>query len=116
MNAIAIKHRKNNIRLLVINNGGGAEFHIMPDSNAIPTIDLHIGCAHDRRVKGWAESMGYEYMSASNKDELAETMRSFVSKDHEVPVLLEVFTDMKQDGEHLLSVYRYLEDEIRALV
>ena len=55
-------------------------------------------------------------MSASNKEELAETMRSFVSKDHEAPVLLEVFTDMKHDGEHLLSVYRYLEAEIRSLV
>lgn len=105
MNAAAIKHRKSNIRILVVNNGGGAEFHIMPDSNAIPTLDLHIGCAHDRSVRGWVESMGYTYLSASDKEELADTLSDFVSADHESPVVLEVFTKMKEDGEFTLSVY-----------
>ena len=72
MNAAAIKHRKNNIRILVVNNGGGAEFHIMPDSNSIPTIDWHIGCAHDRSVKGWVESMGYKYLAVRDKDGLVK--------------------------------------------
>lgn len=116
MNALAIKHRKKNIRILVINNGGGAEFHIMPDSNAIPTIDLHIGAAHDRKVQGWAESMDYEYFSAYDKKSLDDALKSFVSKDHENPVLLEVFTNMKKDGEQLLSIYRYVESCIKPLV
>ena len=116
MNAAAIKHRKNNIRILVVNNGGGAEFHIMPDSNAIPTIDWHIGCAHDRSVKGWVESMGYEYMTASDKEEFSYALSSFVSADHEQPVVLEVFTKMKEDGEFTLSVYRELEKCIKPIV
>ena len=109
MNAAAIKHRKNNIRILVLNNGGGAEFHIMPDSNAIPTIDWHIGCAHEMSVKGWIESMGYEYMTAENKEELKAVLPEFVSAKHDRPVVLEVFTKMKEDGELTLSVYRALE-------
>lgn len=109
MNAAAIKHRKNNIRILLINNGGGAEFHIMPDSNLIPTIDLHIGAAHDRKAQGWAESIGYEYLRADNKESLASALKSFVSNNHDAPVLLEVFTDMKKDGEYTLSVYRHIE-------
>ncbi|MBR5947728.1 MAG: 2-succinyl-5-enolpyruvyl-6-hydroxy-3-cyclohexene-1-carboxylic-acid synthase [Clostridia bacterium] len=116
MNAAAIKHRKSNVRILVVNNGGGAEFHIMPDSNAIPSIDWHIGCAHDRSVKGWMESMGYEYISASNKSELAEALPAFVSTDREKPVVLEVFTKMKKDGEFLLSVYRHLEKCIKPII
>ena len=116
MNAIAIKHRKNNIRILVLNNGGGAEFHIMPDSNAIPTIDWHIGAAHDRSVKGWAESMGYEYISAKNKNELDKALKRFISNDRNAPMLLEVFTNMKADGEYTLSVYRELEKCIQPLV
>lgn len=116
MNAAAIKHRKNNIRILVLNNGGGAEFHIMPDSNAIPTIDRHIGCAHEMSVKGWVESMGYEYMSASGRDELGAVLPEFVSARHETPVVLEVFTTMKEDGEFTLSVYRSLEKCIRSMV
>ena len=116
MNAAAIKHRKNNIRILVLNNGGGAEFHIMPDSNAIPTIDWHIGCAHERSVKGWVESMGYEYLKAENKEELAKVLPAFVSEAHEAPVVLETFTTMKADGELTLSVYRALEKCVRPVV
>lgn len=116
MNAAAIKHRKNNIRILVVNNGGGAEFHIMPDSNAIPTIDRHIGCAHDRSVKGWVESMGYEYMTASDKEDLAAVLPNFVSDEHDKPVVLEVFTRMKEDGEFTLWVYRELEKSIKPIV
>ncbi|MBP5288828.1 MAG: 2-succinyl-5-enolpyruvyl-6-hydroxy-3-cyclohexene-1-carboxylic-acid synthase [Clostridia bacterium] len=116
MNAAAIEARKKNIRILVINNGGGAEFHIMPDSNSIPTIDWHIGCAHDRSVKGWVESLGYEYLSAHNKDELSEALVSFVSPDHDSPVVLETFTAMKEDGELTLSVYRELEKCIKPIV
>lgn len=116
MNAIAIKHRKNNIRILLLNNGGGAEFHIMPESHAIPTIDWHIGCAHDQSAKGWVESVGYEYMSARNKEELATALPDFVSSEHDRPVTLEVFTKMKEDGEFVLSVYRTLERCIQPIV
>lgn len=115
MNAAAIRHRGKNIRILVLNNGGGAEFHIMPDSNAIPTIDLHIGCAHDRSVRGWVESMGYHYMAACDKTELAGVLPAFVSTEHNAPVVLETFTQMKQDGELTLTVYRELEKCIRPL-
>ena len=116
MNAVAIKHRKNNIRILVLNNHGAAEFHIMPDSNAILTIDWHIGAAHDRSVRGWVESMGYQYLAAENKEELHTALQSFVYPYHDAPVVLEVFSDMKTDGEHTLSVYRELEKCIRPLV
>ena len=116
MNAIAIKHRKNNIRILVLNNGGGAEFHIMPNSNAIPTIDKHIGCAHSRSAKDWVLSMGYEYLSAHTKEELEKVLPLFVSSEHNKPVVLETFTDMKRDGEFTLSVYRALEKSIQDVI
>lgn len=116
MNAIAIKHRKNNIRILVMNNGGAAEFHIQPDSNNMPTIDMHIGCAHNRSVKGWAESMGYEYLCADNEESLDREMRLFVSPEHDKPVIFEVFTDMKKDGEYILNVYRELEKNVKPVI
>lgn len=116
MNAIAIKHRKNNIRILVMNNKGAAEFHIQPDSNEIPTIDLHIGCAHDRSVKGWAESMDYEYIMAEDTESLERGMENFVSANHEKPVIFEVFTDMKKDGEFVLHTYRELEKSIQPVL
>ncbi len=109
MNALKIRHRRNNIRILLLNNGGAAEFHIQPDSNEIPTIDLHIGAAHSDSAKGWADSLGYEYMSADDEKSLEEAMDRFVCANHDAPVIFEVFTKMKTDGEFTLYVYRELE-------
>lgn len=116
MNALAIKHTGKNIRIMVINNGGAAEFHIPPDSHNRPTVDLHIGCAHHISAKGWAESVGYKYIFANSAESLKESLNLFVSREHEKPVLMEVFTDMRTDGPHMLSVYRHLEECIRSVV
>ena len=113
MNAISIKHRKPNIHILLINNGGAAEFHIPPTSNAVPTIDMHIGVAHSRTAQGWAESQGYEYISARNENELKSVMPLFVRDGNERPILFEVFTDMRKDGELCLAVYRELEHRVK---
>ena len=66
--------------------------------------------------KGWVESMGYEYMTASDKEELKNALPAFVAKEHEKPVVLEVFTKMKEDGEFTLSIYRELEKCIKPIV
>ena len=116
MNALAIKHKKSNIRILLINNGGGAEFHIVPSSNAIPTIDKHIGAAHNHKAQGWAESMEYKYVKADDKESFSVALNEFIRTDHDSPVLLEVFTNMKTDGEFCLSVYREAEKCINPLL
>lgn len=116
MNAIAINHKKNNIRIMLINNGGGAEFHIVPSSNAIPTIDKHIGAAHNYNAQGWAESMEYKYLRANDKESLAVALDEFVCTDYNYPVLLEIFTNLKIDGEFCLSVYREAEKCITPLL
>ena len=116
MNALSIKHRKNNIRILMINNGGGAEFHIQPDANSIPTIDLHIGASHDRTGKDWAISSGYHYLSADNKEDFVKKLKEFVKKESNEPIFFEVFTNMKTDGEFCLNVYRHMEKSVKDLV
>ncbi|MBP3255304.1 MAG: hypothetical protein J6M60_02290 [Clostridia bacterium] len=113
MNALAIKHVKNNVRVLMINNGGGAEFHIQPDSNSIPTIDKHIGAAHNRIAKDWAKSLGYKYICANDMKTFNDNIKEFVRKDSVSPIFFEVFTNMKLDGEFCLSVYREMEKSIK---
>lgn len=116
MNAIGIKHRRKNVHVFLINNGGAAEFHIPPTSHAVPTIDMHIGVAHDRKAKDWAESLGYEYLSAKDETTLRKALSMFVREDNERPMLLEVFTDMRKDGELCLSVYKDLEKKLKPIV
>jgi 2-succinyl-5-enolpyruvyl-6-hydroxy-3-cyclohexene-1-carboxylate synthase len=93
MNALGIRHIKNNVRILLDNNRGGGEFRVMtknwktkPDVAPFISAEGHNGCA-----KGWAENCGFEYLSASNKEEFDSLLEKFISPN-EKSILLEMFT------------------------
>lgn len=97
MNALGITGRKNNIRIMLLNNGGGAEFHFNMGINNIPTLNNYISVEHNKNAKGWAESLNYKYLCAHNKEELSVNMKTFV-EDSDKPILFEVFTQMEDDA------------------
>lgn len=113
MNALTIKDIGANVRILLANNGGGAEFHIYPHIQKDDKIDLHIAASHGFIAKQWAESVGFHYISAYDKKSLAECLPVFISGNSDSPIILEVFTDLHSDGEYCLDVYRHLEKEIQ---
>ena len=94
MNSLMIRHNKNNIRILLLNNHGGAEFY--QNNGWYDTIDLHTAAAHNVSPKGWAEDAGFLYLSAKSKGEYCEQLKSFVA-DADRPILFEVFNDIKED-------------------
>lgn len=98
MNALGIRHIKENLRVLLINNGGGAEFKIMTRNwkYDVKVDDFISANGHNGTAKGWAEDCGFEYLTASNKETLEDVKERFVEKTDR-PILLEVFT--KEDDE-----------------
>ena len=115
MNALGIRHIKKNVRVMILNNGGGAEFHIVPSHNESKTIDLHIGASHDQSAKGWCESLGYNYLSARTEKEFIERLPSFISEG-DTPEVFEIFTDLELDGQTVLSTYRNLESQLKRII
>ena len=111
MNAMGIKHIKNNVHVLLINNGGGAEFHIVPSHNELATIDLHIGASHHQNAEGWIRSLGFEYLTANNAEGFKTKLNQFVTTQNK-PVVFEVFTDLETDGQTVLETYRDLEKQL----
>lgn len=111
MNAMGIKHIKNNVHVLLINNGGGAEFHIVPSHNELATIDLHIGASHHQNAEGWIKSLGFEYIAANNSEDFKTKLKQFVDT-RDKPIVLEVFTDLETDGQTVLETYRDLEKQL----
>lgn len=111
MNAMGIKHIKNNVHVLLINNGGGAEFHIVPSHNELATIDLHIGASHHQNAEGWIKSLGFEYIAANNREDFKTKLKQFVDT-RDKPIVLEVFTDLETDGQTVLETYRDLEKQL----
>lgn len=111
MNAMGIRHIKNNVHVLLINNGGGAEFHIVPSHNELATIDLHIGASHHQNAEGWIRSLGFEYITANNSEGFKAKLKQFVDT-RDKPIVLEVFTDLETDGQTVLETYRDLEKQL----
>ena len=93
MNALGIRHIKKNLRVLLINNGGGAEFKIMTRSwKENVHVDNYISAyGHNGKAKGWAENCGFQYLAASNKKEMDDFKNIFVSPSDK-PILWEIFT------------------------
>ena len=68
-------------------------------------------------VKHYAEDLGYEYMSASNKDEFAKVVSRFVSSEKfEKPFLFEVFTETKDESDALEMILNMVVDKQAEMV
>ena len=98
MNALWIKYRSANLRILLVNNNGGAvmyDLHTHPTDNKYP---IYLATGHDAVAKGWAESQGFRYIAAHNKSEVDEGIAILTDPKQEKPIILEVFTDYDSDG------------------
>ena len=102
MNSIALRHIKNNVRILLVNNNGGAEFkintiHLQTDVSRYIAADNHF-----KNARAWALDNGFIYYSAKTKEEFIEYTDSFVSTSDK-PIILEIFTKA-EDQRNALSI------------
>lgn len=114
LNSMANRDVKNNLRILLINNGIGTEFK-NPDNRAYKLGSLanpyiaaegHNGKKSKNLVKHYAEDLGFLYISASTKEEFLKKIPNFVSntpKEH--PVIFEVFINTEDETETLHILY-----------
>lgn len=108
MNALGNRHVGNNIRLMLINNGRGTEFRnynhpaarFGDDADLFMAAAGHYGAQSETLVRHYAEDMGYEYMSASDKEEYLKKSERFLMPERtDKPLLFEVFTDFQCESE-----------------
>lgn len=110
LNSIGNRNVKNNIRILLINNGTGIEFRNFNHSayqfgdsaNEFIAGGGHFGNKSKTLVKNYSESLGFEYLSASNKDEFDKSYKRFFSSQMlDKPILFEVFTNEEDESKAL---------------
>ncbi len=104
MNAAGLRSISNNVRVIMMNNGGGSEFHFFMGKKNISTIDDYICAEHNKVAEGWIRSLGYKYYSARNATELKKALSDF-GKRSEQPLFLEVFTKMEEDADKTRTLY-----------
>ncbi len=117
LNSLGNRHVGNNLRIMLINNGRGTEFrnYNHPGSNfgdaADPFIAAagHFGFKSKTLVKHLSEDLGFQYLTASTKEEFLQAIPIFI-KDNisDKPILFEVFTDSEDESnalETILNLY-----------
>jgi 2-succinyl-5-enolpyruvyl-6-hydroxy-3-cyclohexene-1-carboxylate synthase len=113
LNSIANRNVGNNLRILLINNGKGMEFRNFDNAGAMfgeSTDEFiaaggHNGNKSKTLVKGYSESLGFEYITASNKEEFKKVYKRFIEKDlTEKPIIFEVFTETEDENGALESI------------
>lgn len=121
MNSLGNRHIGNNIRILLVNNGIGAEFKLKPHrcyaygdaADLFMAAGGHFGNKSKTLVRHYAEDLGFKYLTASNKDEYLHAMEEFVStKNMDKPIIFEIFTD-HQDEAEALELMKNLETDAK---
>ena len=112
------RHIGINIRNLLINNGIGTEFKNYWHPGAMfgaRTNDFiaaggHYGNKSRNLVRHYAEDLGFEYMSASTKEEFTYAYEKFLgSSIGDKSIVFEVFTDSNDESQALKSVRNILK-------
>lgn len=106
MNSLGNRHIGNNLRILLVNNGCGAEFNLSnhPASRFGEQVydylaaGRHFGNQSRDLVKHYAESLGFQYFSASTKDEFSTAAERFLAEDMDKSVVFECFVNPKDES------------------
>lgn len=107
MNVLGNRHIGKNLRIMVVNNGGGTEMmcgntkeSLGDKVGAYAAATGHFAAQSSELVKHYAQDLGFEYIYASNKEEFLKNKEKFL-KPHltDKPIIFEVFTQHEQEQE-----------------
>ena len=106
MNALWNTNLGPNLRILLLNNGGGEIFHTLPGLEMSGTSHKFITAVHKTSARGWAEERGFLYQKVEDEVQLEEAMAMFTQPEPMThPVLVEVFTNKNKDARILKDYY-----------
>lgn len=109
MNALGNRHLGKNIRLMLVNNGKGCEFkhHMSPgrifrdDTDPFISAAGHFGNQSKTLVRDYAQNLGLDYISASNKEEFLANVDKFLDPTISKSCVFELFTQDVDECEAL---------------
>lgn len=118
MNVLGNRHFGKNVRLLIVNNGMGGEFknYSHPSSFLKEQADEyvaaagHFGFKSRTLLKHYAEDLGFQYISAENKEEFNLCYERFLTPECSSSIVFEVFVNQKDDSNSLQMIKDIISD------
>ena len=97
-----------NLRIILINNGGGNIFRVIPGPDRYEELEHFIETRHQHTAEGIAKTFGLNYSTATSADELKQALNHLFGKQHQKAAILEIFTPNKQSAEVLKDYFKYI--------
>ena len=96
-----------NFKIILINNGGGGIFRILPGHKNTDNFDTYFETKHNLNASDLSKMFGFEYTSVKNDAELSTALDSFYDVSDN-PKLLEVFTPSTENDKILLDYFKFI--------
>ncbi|WP_298308513.1 2-succinyl-5-enolpyruvyl-6-hydroxy-3-cyclohexene-1-carboxylic-acid synthase [Flavobacterium sp.] len=106
-NALWNNYIPKNFKIILINNGGGGIFRILPGHDETSVFNTFFETSHCLTAEHLCKMYGLNYLTASTETTLEESLKTMFSND-EKPTLLEVFTPTLENDKVLLQYFREL--------
>lgn len=114
-NGLWNKYLGRNLRIILLNNGGGNIFSFVEDlagrigEDHQRVFEKYFFAGHSANAKGLALTFGLDYLQADSESRLDKALETLYNPDRIVPTLLEVFTDARINTQ----VFKVLFTEIK---
>ncbi|MDC8001597.1 2-succinyl-5-enolpyruvyl-6-hydroxy-3-cyclohexene-1-carboxylic-acid synthase [Aequorivita todarodis] len=106
-NALWNNYIPKNFKIIVVNNGGGGIFRILPGEKDSQLFDTYFETKHSLSAKQLSEMFGFKYETIHGKEDLKEMLKDFF-RITEGPALLEIFTPSTVNDRVLLDYFKYI--------
>lgn len=105
-NALWNNYIPKNFKIILINNGGGGIFRILPGHQENETFHTYFETSHCLTAEHLAKMYLFDYIAASDEASLNKGLSKFYKKNK--PVILEVFTPTRDNNKHLADYFKAL--------
>ena len=96
-----------NLKIMVVNNGGGGIFRIIEGPDASGWFGPHFEQTHQRSAEGLADMYGLQYFCAATEEKLNNCLQDWLSS--KAMAILEVYTPRAQNDIVLDDYFNYLK-------
>ena len=107
-NALWNNYIPSNFKIILINNGGGGIFRILPGHEETETFNTYFETSHQLNASHLAKMYGLDYFKAMDEISLDQQFSIFLAQN-EKPSILEIFTPEKVNDAILLEFFRKLK-------
>ncbi|HLV50848.1 MAG TPA: 2-succinyl-5-enolpyruvyl-6-hydroxy-3-cyclohexene-1-carboxylic-acid synthase [Flavobacterium sp.] len=107
-NALWNHYLSKNLKIIVINNGGGGIFRILPGHQENVVFNTYFETEHQLTAQYLATMYGLDYIAAKDEQQTTEALQKIYA-ENEQPVILEIFTPTKENQNIQKEYFKSLE-------